>query len=58
MHIVWDDRDPSGYGMFSKIGRQSTLRYAIIRKKEEIMSNKKKVKHVSLFSAMKVTSLD
>ena len=55
MDIIWDSKDPSGYGMFSKIGRQSVERYAIIRNKEDILSNKRKVKHVSMFSALKVS---
>lgn len=55
MQIVWDNKDPSGFGMFSKTGRQSSERYSIIRQRNEILANKRKVKHVSLFSALKVS---
>jgi hypothetical protein len=55
MDVIWDKKDPSGFGMFSKAGRQTGQRYAIIRQKDEILTNERKVKHVSIFTSFKVT---
>ena len=40
--IVSDPRDPSGHGMFSKIGQHSSEAHAILSKKDEILNGKAK----------------
>jgi hypothetical protein len=40
MALIKDNYDPSGYGMFSKVGRFTSEKYAIIRRKDELISPK------------------
>ena len=42
MALIKDNYDPSGYGMFSKVGRFTSEKHSIIRKKEEILYNQGK----------------
>ena len=40
MALIKDNYDPSGYGMFSKVGRFTSEKYAIIRRKDELITPK------------------
>ena len=45
--LVFDKRDPTGLGMFSKVGRLANQRHAVYKKTDEILSNKRKVFRIS-----------
>lgn len=47
MSFVTDAHDPSGLGMFSKVGRFTSEKYIIFQKKDEILYNKRKFLKVS-----------
>lgn len=47
MAFVTDNHDPSGLGMFSKVGRFTSEKYIIFQKKDEILFNKRKFLKVS-----------
>ena len=47
MAFVTDQHDPSGLGMFSKVGRFTSEKYIIFQKKDEILHNKRKFLKVS-----------
>ena len=51
MKIIRDSFDPSGMGMFSKTGRVTTEKFYILRKKDDILSTKKRTIKIPLFSA-------
>ena len=47
---------PTGMGMFSKAGRFTSEKYIIFQKKDEILYNKKKTKHVAFMPALEQVS--
>lgn len=51
MVSINEKSDPSGLGMFSKSGRFTSQKYAIFRKKDEILQDKRKYLKVSHFPA-------
>lgn len=51
MQIITDKFDPSGMGMFSKTGRFTSEKFYVLRKKDEIMTTKKKSIRIPLFTA-------
>ena len=51
MALVHDTFDPSGMGMFSKVGRGTTEKFYILRRRDEILADKKKQVKVPLYHA-------
>ncbi len=52
MAFVLDQNDPSGLGMFSKPGRFTAEKYVVFQRKDEILSNERKVLRVNALSAI------
>lgn len=57
MAFVTDNHDPSGLGMFSKVGRFTSEKYIIFQKKDEILYNKRKFLKVSSLPNLDIVSL-
>lgn len=53
MRVV-DKKDPSGMGMFSKVGRFSSEIYPVFSRKDDILFGKRKFIQVSNFPAFDV----
>lgn len=55
--LLADKSDPTGLGMFSRIGRLANQRFAVYKERNAILFNKSKTKKISEFPDFKVSPL-